>query len=156
MRINSLLAVLVLALCACGSDPDPLEVEFEPLWTEFPGSFPAGTYVFRSEMEMAASWATAPQEFLPVDPRAPPGPVPMPKIDFGMYSVVGVSLGVGIRCFAPHISKVTTMGGDVKVLYVVPINSGPGTLACRHQWPLTAFARVPAIRGSVTFEMVSE
>lgn len=156
MRFRSTLAMLALALSACGADPDPVPVDFQPMWTEFPGSFPAGTYVFRNQSELAAAWATAPQDYVPVDPTAPPGPIPMPSIDFGPYSVVGVSLGVGIRCYAPHITQVVSAGGDLTVLYVAPPTTGPGTFACRHLWPLTAFARVPAIHGTVRFELVSE
>ena len=123
------------------------------MWTEFPGSFAAGTYVFKTQADMSAAWAEAPQEYVPVDPRLPPGPMPMPVIDWQRYSVVGVSLGVGIRCFAPKIIRIVKTGSDLTVMYTAPPSTGPATLACYHRWPLTAFAEVPVIEGNVAFSL---
>lgn len=149
-------ALVATALVGCGGSIDPVPVDFQSLFTEFPGSYPAGTYVFKDQAEMAVAWATAPQEYVPVDPTRPPGPIPMPSIDFEKYSVVGISLGVGLRCFAPHITSITSVGDDLMVTYTSREDTGPVTLACAHTWPLTAFAQVPTFRGSVTFERVSE
>lgn len=148
-----LLAPLVGLLLSCGGATfEP--VEFQPLLTEFPGTFAAGTYVFKNLAEMAAAWALAPQEY-GVDPTPNPTPTPMPTIDFGKYSVVGISLGVGIRCFIPQITQVLSSGDDLKLVYQSAADTGATTLACLHMWPLTAFAKVPAVRGSVSFERVS-
>lgn len=151
MRFSAWLATLAFSLVACGGRVDPVSVEFQLMSTEFPGSFPAGTYVFTNASEMAAAWATAPQEYVTPDPRLPPGPIPMPVIDFDKHSIVGVSLGVGIRCFVPQIKTITSTDSNLTVMYTAPPDTGPATLACYHRWPLTAFAKVPAITGKVSF-----
>ena len=124
MRSNSLLGILTLALAACGGSVDPVPVDFQLLRTEFPGSFPAGTYVFKNASEMAAAWATAPQDHVTVDPTRPPGPISMPSIDFETTSVIGVSLGVGIRCYSPQIKRIVSVGDALTVMYTAPPNTG--------------------------------
>lgn len=76
----------------------------------------------------------------------------MPMIDFDAYTVIGVSRGVGIRCFSPRITDVYRVDNDLVVVYREPPTTGPITLACAHPWPLTDFIRVPAVQGSVWFE----
>jgi hypothetical protein len=69
--------------------------------------------------------------------------------------VVGVSLGVGIRCYIPEIVEVSSRPGELLVKYRSGEPSGPTTLACLHNWPLTTFATVPKFQGTVTFTRVS-
>ena len=155
-RTSPLLAFVAASLLACGGGGDAaFPVAFQDVTGSFPGSFPAGTYVFTDQTRMAAAWALAPQDFVTPDPRLPPGPVPMPVIDFASQSVIGVSLGVGLRCFVPQITGITGSGINMTVRYTAPPDTGPVTLACARRWPLTVFVTVPVLRGSVLFQVMN-
>jgi hypothetical protein len=149
MRMNRLSIVLAASLLAAcgGSDPAPEPVTFQSLQEELTRSFPAGTYVFRTEGEMAAAWASAPQQFGEAKP--------LPTIDFSQSMVVGVSLGTGIRCNIPIIRSVERLSNaDYIVSYTSNEGTGVTTLACLHQWRLTDFAAVPRTVGTVAFQRV--
>ncbi len=148
MRYMVPLALAVALLGGCGGGgPAPQPVAFQSMQEDFTGSFPEGTYVFRSEADMAAAWSVAPQEF--GEAKA------MPVVDFTQDTVVGVSLGVGIRCDVPTITEVSSHDGVVAVSYKTNLGTGVTTLACLHRWRLSDFARIPATRDPVVFERVS-
>jgi hypothetical protein len=144
--LSTLLAASLLAGCG-GSDPAVFEpVAFQSLQNDMTRSFPAGTYVFKTQAEMAAAWTAAPQQF--GDPK------PLPTVDFSQSMVVGVSLGVGIRCNTPIITSIARQSDDYLVSYRTNEGTGVTTLACLHQWHLTDFAAIPATRGNVVFQRV--
>jgi hypothetical protein len=147
MKINRALTLLAFAfLAGCGGGDSSSEpVAFESLQDEMTRSFPTGTYVFRTQAEMAAAWNAAPQQFGEAKP--------LPTVDFTQNMVVGISLGVGIRCNIPIIRKVER--SDVYVVsYTTNEDTGVTTLACLHQWHLTDFATVPASAGAVAFQRI--
>jgi hypothetical protein len=143
--ISTLLAASLLASCG-GGDFVSEPVAFQSLQDEMTRSIPAGTYVFKTQAEMEAAWTAAPQQF--GDPK------PLPVIDFSQAMVVGVSLGVGIRCNIPIITSVVRHSDDYLVSYKTNEDTGVTTLACLHQWHLTDFAAIPATRGAVVFQRV--
>ncbi|MBG9390212.1 hypothetical protein [Caenimonas aquaedulcis] len=144
-RFAALALLAMLAACGGGGET-PEDVAMQRLQEELTRSFPAGTYVFRSQAEMAAAWNAAPQEFGDAKP--------MPAIDFSQSMVVGISMGVGIRCFVPTITAVTRVGASYTVSYRANDGSGGTTLACLHTWRLTDFVAVPAQPGTVAFQRV--
>jgi len=148
MRFAIPLALSLALLAACGGDgPAPQAVAFQSMQEDFTRSFPEGTYVFRNDTEMASAWSAAPQEFGEAKD--------MPVVDFAQDTIVGVSLGVGIRCNIPVITQVSSHDGVVVVSYKTNLDTGTTTLACLHRWRLTDFARIPATRDPVVFERVS-
>lgn len=148
MRRALLLASLILSLAACGGGSSEDNLTFQSLQEQLTRSFPAGTYVFRSQAEMASAWTAAPQEY--------GEPQPLPVIDFANNVVVGISLGVGIRCNVPLILRVTSDGARLLVSYRTNEGTGVTTLACLHTWRLTDFAAVPATGLPVEFVRVTE
>ena len=121
-------------------------VEVQDVTLTFFRSFARGTYVFRSQPELASAWAAAPFEFYPigivtVEPA-------MPTYNFSKYTVVGLSHGIGKWCFAPRITRALSDGNNLVVHYFVPT---AGTLACMFNAPLIAFAVVPHVTGTVGF-----
>jgi len=142
-RTAPVLALALLAACGGGDDTPPEQVAFQPLQEELTRSFPPGTYVFRSQGEMIAAWNAAPQEF--GEPKA------MPSIDFSQAMVVGISLGVGIRCNVPTIASVARVPSGYQVTYRSNDGTGVTTLACLHQWRLSDFVAVPVQPGAVEF-----
>lgn len=143
-RLFTAFAFALLAGCGGGSTPEP--VAFQPLQDDMTRSFPAGTYAFRTQAELAEAWNAAPQQFGEAKP--------LPTVDFSQKMVVGISLGVGIRCNVPIIRKVERDGGTYVVSYTTNEGTGVTTLACLHQWHLTDFVAVPASAGTVVFERV--
>ena len=144
-------ALLLAFLGACGGsdDPQPTAVPFQTLQLQTLPSFPAGTYDIRTQAEWNAAWTSAPQTFQG-DPT-PSAPKPLPAVDFQSYSVVGVSLGEGIRCYVPQIVDVSSRPGELIVKYRSNAPSGPTSLACLRNWPLATFATVPRFQGAVSF-----
>lgn len=149
--------VMALVLASCGGAGGGVEeptqpVPYQVLDLPNPPAFPAGTYVFTSQDELNIAWTSAPQTY--------PGnlfggtPMPVPAVDFSISSVVGVSLGVGTRCYIPQIVDVTQQGSDLLVRYRSNEPDGPTTLACLHQWPLAVFVQVTKLKGSVVFSRV--
>lgn len=150
MRVRFTLSLLMAAwlLTACGGSDsdDPVPVAFESMQETFSRTHARGEYVLRTQAELEAAWSVAPQQF--------GEPMAMPIVDFSQYSIVGISLGAGIRCNIPIITRVTAYGDDIVVSYRSNEGTGVTTLACLHQWRLSDFARIPAVRGNVTFERV--
>ncbi len=148
MRLAIPVTLSLVLLVGCGGDgPAPEPVAFQSMQEDFTRSFPEGTYVFSNDAEMATAWSAAPQEFGEAKP--------MPLVDFSQDAVVGVSLGVGIRCNIPIITQVSTRDGVLVVSYKTNLDTGVTTIACLHPWRLTDFARIPATRDPVVFERVS-
>lgn len=154
MKLTLWLALVLPLLGACGGGSDPpTPVPFQTLQLQAPPAFAAGTYDLRTQSDWSSAWASAPQTFPgDLDPTAIK---PVPSVDFQNNSVVGVSLGVGIRCYIPEIVEVSSRPGELLVRYRSGEPSGPTTLACLHNWPLTTFATVPKFQGTVTFTRVS-
>lgn len=138
------LLMAVVALTGCGGGGPAAEaLPFQSVLDQLTRSFPEGTYVFRNQGEMAAAWNASPQEFGEAKP--------LPQVDFAASTVVGVSLGVGIRCDAPVITQVSRTGSAVTVSYRTNLGTGVTTLACLHRWKLTDFALIPATPEPATF-----
>jgi len=143
--ISTLLAASLLASCG-GGDSASEPVAFQSLQDDITRSLPAGTFVFKTQAEMEAVWTAAPQQF--GDPK------PLPVVDFSQSMVVGVSLGVGIRCNMPIITSIERQSDDFVVSYKTNEDTGVTTLACLHQWHLTDFAAIPATGGTVMFQRI--
>jgi hypothetical protein len=141
------LAAGLITACGGGDSDAPAPVDFQSMQEAFSRTFARGEYVFRTQAELQAAWTPAPQQFGEA--------MPMPVVDFAQYTVVGISLGTGIRCNVPIITRVTAYGDDIVVSYRSNEGTGVTTLACLHQWRLSDFARVPKVRGTATFERVS-
>jgi hypothetical protein len=137
-----------LSLISCGGGGGPVPLAFQSMQEQFSGTYAAGTYVFRTQADMEAAWAAAPQQF--------GTPMEMPVIDFSRNTVVGVSLGTGIRCDTPRIVAVYELGGAVQVSYFTNQGTGVTTLACLHQWRLSDFATIPATGEPVQFERTTQ
>lgn len=137
-----------LGLIGCGGGGDTVPLAFQSMQEQFSGTYAAGTYVFRNQAEMASAWAAAPQQF--------GTPMAMPVIDFAKYTVVGISLGAGIRCDTPRIVAVYELGGAVQVSYFTNQGTGVTTLACLQQWRLSDFATIPATGEPVQFERTTQ
>jgi len=157
MNVLILLAsTLVLASCGVGSGSvEPVQpVSYQMLELSNPPAFPPGTYIFNSQVELDSAWANAPQtyqgDFFPDSPK------PVPTVDFSASSMVGVSLGVGIRCYIPQIVDVTEQGADLFIKYRSGEPDGPTTLACLHLWPLAVFVLLPKTKDAITFTRVYE
>lgn len=140
---------LAAAVASCGGGDDLQPVAFENTGHTFYRSFPAGQYVFRSQAELAAAWATAPFDSYPHGPQTEP---PMPSYDFQRNMVVGVSRGVGRACFTPYVQEVLTAGPNMVVRHTMPTAS---TIACLYLAPEVNFVLVPRVEGQVTFETIS-
>ncbi|EUC14677.1 hypothetical protein [Paraburkholderia hospita] len=151
-RVKYVAPLLATLLIACGGGGDDgagsasQSVQVQDVTMTFFRSFAPGTYVFRSQSELASAWAAAPFEHYPiglvtVEPA-------MPTYDFTKYTVVGLSSGIGKWCFAPRITGATSDGKDLVVHYFVPTT---GTLACMFNGPLIAFVLVPQVKGNVQF-----
>ncbi len=144
------LATLVVA-CGGGSGDhlqEPVPVVFERMQEEFSGTYARGEYVLRTQSELEAAWRLAPQQF--------GQSMPIPVVDFTRYSIVGISLGVGMRCDVPLVTRVASKGDALLVHYKTNEGTGVTSLGCVHQWRLSDFVRVPAFSGAVTFERVRE
>ena len=137
-----------LSLVSCGGGGDVMPLAFQSMQEQFSGTYAAGTYVFRNQAELAAAWAAAPQQF--------GTPMEMSVIDFSRNTVVGISLGTGIRCDTPRIVAVYELGGTVQVSYFTNQGTGVTTLACLHQWRLSDFALIPATSEPVVFERTTQ
>lgn len=133
-----------MAACGGSDSQRAIPVAFKSMQEAFSGSYPRGTYVFRTQAELQAAWQLAPQQF--------GEPMPIPVVDFAQHSIVGISLGVGLRCDIPIITRVDALADAITVYYRTNEGTGVTTLACLHQWRLSDFVRIPAIRGAVTFE----
>lgn len=144
---------LVLASCGGGGGGEAVEpiqpVAFQALELFNPPAFAAGTYILRSQDELNSAWLNAPQtypgDFFSTTPK------PVPTVDFSNSSVLGVSLGVGTRCYIPQVVEVTEQGTSLLLKYRSGEPDGPTTLACLHPWPLAAFIVVPKLKGAVSF-----
>lgn len=150
MKVRYIATLLAPLLVACGGGdgggPASQNVEVQDVTLTFFRSFAPGTYVFRSQPELASAWAAAPFEFYPIGiVTAEPA---MPTYDFSRYTVVGLSRGIGKWCFAPRITGALSDGNNLVVHYFVPTT---GTLACMFNGPLIAFALVPHVKGTVGF-----
>jgi len=137
-----------------GAGDEPTQsVSYQVLELPNPPAFPAGTYVFTSRDELNDAWTSAPQ--------TDPGDLfsgtrmPVPNVDFSISSVVGVSLGVGTRCYIPQIVDVTAQGSNLLFRYRSNEPDGPTTLACLHQWPLAVFVKIPKLKGAIVFSRVT-
>jgi hypothetical protein len=143
------LALFLFILSACsGSDEGAYltEVEIQDVTLTFFRSFPAGTYVFRSQTELENAWATAPFEVYPVgivieEPQ-------IPTYNYSEYTVVGLSQGIGYWCFKPTIFSALSDGTNLFVHYTVSTTS---TSACLRNGPLISFVLVPRVQGTVVF-----
>ncbi len=151
-KLSPALVLVLLAACGGDSDPPPTPVPFQTLQLQTLPAFPAGTYDIRTQAAWTAAWTSAPQTF--EGDQFPSEVKPVPAVDFQNYSVVGVSLGLGIRCYVPEIVEVSSKPGELIVKYRSNAPSGPTTLACLHNWPLATFATVPRFQGSVTFTRI--
>lgn len=144
MRSALLPLLVAFALAGCGGGgAAPESLPFQSMQEQLTRSFPQGVYVFRNQAEMAAAWEAAPQEFGEAKP--------LPQVNFATSTVVGVSLGVGIRCDIPIITQVSRSGGAVTVSYRTNLGTGVTTLACLHRWRLTDFVLIPATPAPATF-----
>ncbi len=149
-----LASTLMLASCLDGGGGvEPVQpVSYQMLELSNPPAFPPGTYIFNSQVDLDSAWANTPQtyqgDFFADSPK------PVPTVDFSASSVVGVSLGVGIRCYIPQIVDVTEQGTDLFINYRSGEPDGPTTLACLHPWPLAVFVLLPRTKGGVTFTRV--
>jgi hypothetical protein len=152
MNIRYVIPLVATLIAACGGGGDgggesaSQSVPLQDVTLTFFRSFAPGTYVLRSQAELASAWAAAPFVQFPIGiVTSEPA---MPTYDFSKYSVVGLSDGVGKWCFAPRITNATSNGKDLVVHYFVPTT---GTLACMFNGPLIAFVLVPQVNGTVQF-----
>lgn len=140
------LAIAASLVVGCGgSDSDP--VPFVDVTSEVFGTYPFGNYTFRSQAELAAAWGPFTQSGASA--------TELPSFDFGSQMIVGVSLGVGVRCYIPTITSVVQSGSTLTVSWKSTWPDGFTTLACLHQWPLTDFVAVPQHQGRVVFVRVA-
>ncbi|MCU0957934.1 MAG: hypothetical protein MUF55_11655 [Hydrogenophaga sp.] len=144
LRVAALAMAVSMAVACGGSDADP--VPFVDVTSEVFGSYPLGNYSFRSQEELTAVWGPFTQSGA--------GATELPIFDFGSNMVVGVSLGVGIRCYIPTITGVTRSGSTLTVSWQSTWPDGFTTQACRHAWPLSHFVAVPQHQGRVVFVRV--
>lgn len=148
--IRSLLRAVALTLAACvtvscgGSDTE--HVVFSNVTAEVFGSYRQGTYTFRNQAELSAAWTPFTQSGQDATVT--------PQFDFESTMVVGVSLGVGLRCYLPTITEAVRSGRTMTVYWKSSWPDGPTTQACQHQWPLADFVAVPQHQGEVYFVRV--
>lgn len=140
-RVAAFVTAVSMAAACGGSDPDP--VPFADVTSDVFGTYPLGNYSFRSQEELAAAWGPFTQSGADATER--------PSFDFNASMLVGVSLGVGIRCYVPTITSITRSGNTLTVSWKSTWPDGFTTQACLHQWPLSTFVAVPQHQGQVVF-----
>lgn len=137
------LAASLLVGCG-GSEAEP--VAFTNVTSDVFGAYGQGTYALRSQADLAAAWAPFTQ--------SGQGATELPIFNFDSAMVVGVSLGVGVRCYIPTVVRVVRSGDTLTVSWKSTWPNGPTTQACLHQWPLSDFVAVPPHQGEVRFVRV--
>lgn len=107
------------------------------------GNWPASTYIFHNQAELAAAWASRP---------AGSGPVPTLDLDYTRYTLAGLSFDkVGNFC-SGIIPKSASRQGDTLVIDYVVKTGVPGSTVCyQGQRPYTAFVLVPATTLPIVF-----
>ena len=151
-KLCMMLSLAALGACGDGGDVQSTPVPFQTLDIPAPPAFTEGTYDLRTQPEWAAAWASSREQFF--GQLGPPTTRPPPTVDFQKDSVVGVSLGVGTRCYVPTIVDVSAKPMQLLVKYRSSGPSGPVSLSCAHPSPLVAFATVPKFDGTVVFVRV--
>ncbi|MBC5768471.1 hypothetical protein [Ramlibacter albus] len=146
-RVLSPLVFCAALVAGCGGGgPDAEPVASTDAVSRINGAYAPATYVFRNQGELSAAWSPAPQLGQTTTDS--------PTYDFSTSMIVGVSLGTGIRCYIPTITKVVRSGNTMTVSWKSGAPNGPTTLACLHSWPLNAFVSVPQHSGTVEFVRV--
>lgn len=144
-------AVLLLALlgaCGGGSAGDP--VTYQSLFSAFEFRvFAEGTHVLRTQAELETFWASGSNWTGAFAPAQPAG---QPSIDFSRTTVVGITLGVGARCYIPEVLSVTRSGDTLTVAWRTNRDRQITTSACHSSYPLGNFLAVPAWPGPVVFD----
>ncbi|MBA4263553.1 MAG: hypothetical protein C0453_00600 [Comamonadaceae bacterium] len=141
LRAVALIFAAFAAVGCGGSDAD--QVAFTNVTAEVFGSYSQGTYVLRSQEELSAAWR-------PFTQSGQDATV-LPQFNFESAMVIGVSLGVGVRCYIPTVTEVVRSGRTMTVYWKSSWPDGPTTQACLHQWPLSDFVSVPQHQGEVYF-----
>lgn len=156
VRLTRRLSLLCLAglLAACGgSDPPAEPVAYQLLFNEFASrAFPEATHVVRNQAQLDALWASG----QPWVGLGVPAPQEAPAIDFSRNTLVGVTLGLGYRCYIPEILSVTRRGDTLTVVWRTNRDRQITTSACRHEFTLNSFLTVPVWPGPVVFDYRAE
>ncbi len=112
-------------------------------------AIPSGTYVLRSAAEWQALWQAAPAQF-PGDPY-PNADKATPAVDFSRHTLIVLSLGSGVRCYLPQVTRVTEQGVLRRVFWKTNQDTGTTTSACNYLYPLVTLITVPASDAPVEF-----
>lgn len=146
---RSLLAALSGAMAGCGggSEDESQSLAFERVVQAWMQTALQETYVLRTEVEWQRVWNL----------HLPPSfaPVPLPRVDFSRFMVVGLTLGTGPNgCYGLNILRVLATANQGVVEYRVsePTPTSVCTLATV---ALTDFVVVSRLEGPVAFRRVS-
>lgn len=141
-------AGLLLSCGGGGTPPEPVNYQF--LFNEFQSRvFAENTYVLRTQSDLDALWNSG-TEWTGL--FSPPQPAAKPVVDFSQNTVVGISLGVGLRCYMPEIVSVTRSGETLTVAWRTNRDRQITTMACIFDSSLQTFLAVPAWPGPVVFD----
>lgn len=136
-------------LVACGGTPPEVEVPFQEWMPNTYRAIPRGHYVLRSAGEWNALWQAAPAQF-PGDPF-PLADKATPPVDFSRFMLLVLSLGTGLRCYLPQVTRITDQGGARRVYWKTNEDTGTTTSACNYNYPLVTLILAPLSDGLVEF-----
>ena len=138
---------------ACGGEVPSLEVPFEELIPKAFRAIPKGNYVLRSSAEWSALWLSSPAQFLG-DPF-PQADKSTPVFDFQSSMLLVLSLGTGVRCNLPQVTRIADQGSVRGVQWKTNEDTGITTSACNYLYPLITLVSAPASDRTVEFLRLS-
>ncbi len=137
------------ALTNCGGSPPEVDVPFQEWMPNVYRAIPRGTYALKSAADWYALWTSAPAQF-PSDPF-PTADKSTPAVDFSRSMLLVLSLGVGLRCFLPQVTRIVDQGGARRVYWTTNEDTGTTTSACNHLYPLVTLILAPVSESLVEF-----
>jgi hypothetical protein len=136
-------------LGACGGTPPEVEVDFLEWMPNTYRAIPRGTYALRTAGEWNALWLAAPAQF-----QGDPFPMAdksTPSVDFSRFMLLVLSLGMGLRCNLPQVTRITDQGGARRVYWKTNEDTGTTSSACNYTYPLVTLILAPVGDGVVEF-----
>jgi hypothetical protein len=128
-RAHVLLIAMAAVLASCGGSSGPVDLELSHVPSGELGPVAAGTYVFRSQAEWEAFWASHPYGWNPART--------LPAVDFSVAAVAGVFAGTKGRCNRLDITSGSSYRGDVTLRYKITTFGASTPSSCIGSDPFT-------------------
>ncbi|MBH9551942.1 hypothetical protein [Inhella gelatinilytica] len=139
--------MVTLVGCGGGSEDEPVLLALDRIVQPWSLTTLQESYVLRTEADWQRVWNLhQPATF---------APVPLPRVDFNQFMVLGLTLGTGANgCYGLSIQRVLATSSQAVVEYRF-MEPGPNSACTLALVPLTDFAVVRRIDGPVLYRRVT-